>query len=78
MCSSNAKRACTNMMEVLPRLNEQQCQYLQTELTKAMDNIAEHKQVVTVFTLYKTLRSENINLGGLDGDPLGFMIDASN
>lgn len=53
MCLSRAKKARTNvMMKVLPRLNEKQCRYLETQLKKAMDNIAEHMQVVTIFTLY--------------------------
>jgi len=37
-----------NVIEVVPPLNEQQCQYLQTELIKAMDNTEKHMQVQEV------------------------------
>ena len=49
-----AKRARTGcMIKALPCLNIHQCQYLETQLKKAKDSIAEHIQVVTIFTLYE-------------------------
>lgn len=54
MCLSSAKTARTNVKtKGRPCLNEQQCEYLETELMRARGNIAEHMQVVTIFTIYK-------------------------